>query len=134
MKTPNPQIMLAALCMAAAFSATSTHAQSPPGYAPSAAQSAPFLTSAQLQDLVGRVALYPDDLLALILPASTTPLDIVKAQRFLAKYAANKSLKPDPSISEPILNLLTYPEVINLMGDDLDWTEALGNAVSSQQQ
>ena len=31
------------------------------------------------------------------------------------------------------MNLLTYPDVINLMGDDLDWTEALGHAVTSQQ-
>ena len=94
---------------------------------------ATFLSPAQLQDLVGRIALYPDDLLALILPASTTPLDIVKAQRFLTKYSANKSLKPDPSISQPVMNLLTYPDVVNMMGDDLDWTEALGNALAFQQ-
>lgn len=122
--------MLAALCVAAAFP---SNAQTPPGYQPSSAPSAPLLTSSQLQDIVGRIALYPDDLLALILPASTTPLDIVKAQRFLNKYATDKTLKPDPSFSQPILNLLTYPDVINLMGDDLDWTESLGQAVSAQQ-
>ena len=126
--------MLAALCIAAAFPATQAHAQSPPGYPSPAAPSAPLLASAELQGLVGRVALYPDDLLALILPASTTPIDIVKAQRFLTKYAADKSLKPDPSLSQPVMNLLTYPDVINMMGDDLDWTESLGNAVTAQQQ
>jgi hypothetical protein len=130
MKSPSPKIMLAALCVASAFP---SNAQTPPGYPPSAATSAPLLTASQLQDLVGRVALYPDDLLALILPASTTPLDIVKAQRFLTKHAADKSLKPDPSLSQPVMNLLTYPDVVNLMGDDLDWTEALGQAVTSQQ-
>lgn len=134
MKTPNSQIILIALCIAAAFPVSTAHAQTPPGYPASTAPAAShWFTPKELQDLVGRVALYPDDLLALILPASTTPLDIVKAQRFLTKYAANKSLKPDPSISEPVMNLLTYPDVINLMGDDLDWTEALGQAVTAQQ-
>lgn len=131
MKTPNSRVMLAALCIAAALP---SNAQSPPGYQPSAAPSAPLLNTDQLQDLVGRVALYPDDLLALILPASTTPLDIVKAQRFLTKFAADQSLKPDPSLSQPVMNLLTYPDVINLMGDDLDWTDSLGQAVTAQQQ
>jgi hypothetical protein len=132
MRNPKSRIMLAALCIAA-FSFTPARAQSPPGYPASAAPAATFLSPAELQDLVGGIALYPDDLLALILPASTTPLDIVKAQRFLMKYAADKSLKPDPSISQPVMNLLTYPDVINMMGDDLDWTEALGNAVTVQQ-
>jgi hypothetical protein len=130
MRTLYPKIMFAALCIAAAIPA---NAQTPPGYPPSAAPYAPLFTPEQLQNLVGRVALYPDDLLALILPASTTPLDIVKAQRFLTKYAADKSLKPDPSLSQPVMNLLTYPDVINLMGDDLDWTDALGQAVTAQQ-
>ena len=34
-------------------------------------------------DLVGRIALYPDDLVAIILPAATFPLDVVQADRFL---------------------------------------------------
>jgi hypothetical protein len=130
MKNPYPQILFAALCIAAVIPA---NAQNAPGYPPSAAPSAPLLSPDQLQNLVGRVALYPDDLLALVLPASTTPLDIVKAQRFLTKYAADKTLKPDPSLSQPVMNLLTYPDVINLMGDDLDWTETLGQAVTAQQ-
>ena len=31
----------------------------------------PLLTQGELQDLVGPIALYPDDLLAIVLPAST---------------------------------------------------------------
>jgi Protein of unknown function (DUF3300) len=130
MKTTCPHIMIAALCIAAAVP---VNAQIPPGYPPSASASVSLLAPDQLQNIVGRVALYPDDLLALILPASTTPLDIVKAQRFLTKYATDKTTKPDPSLSTPVMNLLTYPDVINLMGDDLDWTEALGQAVTAQQ-
>jgi flagellar biosynthesis GTPase FlhF len=131
MKFTRPRIIFATLCIAAV---TPASAQTPPGYPSSAVPSAPLLTSTQLQDIVGRIALYPDDLVALILPASTTPLDIVKAQRFLTKHAADKTLKPDPTLSQPVLNLLTYPDVVNMMGDDLDWTESLGQAVTAQQQ
>lgn len=133
MKTPVPVQGAIALGIALAALTTTSMAQSPPGYAASAVQAAPLLSPSQLQELVGRFALYPDDLIALILPASTTPLEIVKAQRFLTKHAADKSLKPDPSLSEPVMNLLTYPDVINLLGDDLDWTQSLGQAVTDQQ-
>ena len=43
----------------------------------------PTLTSAELADLVGPIALYPDDLLAIVLPAAAYPLQIVEAARFL---------------------------------------------------
>ena len=107
--------------------------QVPPGQPQLAAPTAPLLSPDQLQNLVGRIALYPDDLLGLVLPAATTPLDIVKGQRFLEKYKQDKSLKPDPSLPQPVLSLLAYPEVVNLMGNDLDWTQALGQAVLAQQ-
>ena len=48
----------------------------------------------ELEQLVGRIALYPDDLLAIVLPASTMPLDVVQADRFLAAYKKDQSLKP----------------------------------------
>ena len=133
MKTKLQESIFAALCLAAPFLPLAAHAQAPPGAPATDARAAPLFSPDQLQDLVGRIALYPDDLLALVLPASTTPLDIVKAQRFLAKYANDKTLKPDSTIAEPVLKLITYPDVIMLMGDDLDWTEALGQAVTAQQ-
>ncbi len=46
----------------------------------------PAHTSAELQQLVGPIALYPDDLLAIVLPASTYPLQIVQAARFLEAF------------------------------------------------
>ena len=68
-----------------------------------------------------------------MLAAATTPLDIIKGQRFLQKYEKDKSLKPDPSLPKPVVDLLVYPDVVFLMSDDLDWTEALGQAVLVQQ-
>jgi hypothetical protein len=93
----------------------------------------PPLSPQQLEELVGRVALYPDDLVAIVLPASTYPLDIVQADRFLQKLKQDKTLKPDQRWDESVRNLLNYPEVIGMMSQDIDWTQDLGEAVVSQQ-
>ncbi len=109
----------------------------PPGYAqaPVAGGGAPAskLSAAQLEDLVGRVALYPDDLLAILLPASTYPLEIVQAERFLQKLKKDPKLQPDARWQQSVRSLLNYPEVITMMSQDLDWTEDLGEAVVTQQ-
>lgn len=100
---------------------------SPEGTAPAAADRGDGLVR-----LVAPVALYPDDLLVIVLPASTYPLDIVKAQRFLDQVESNPDLQPDEAWDETVQALLNYPEVIKLMSDDLDWTTELGEAMVSQ--
>ena len=133
MKTPLAKLIMAAMCFAATLHLTNSLAQAPPGPLPAAAPAPQLLSADQLEGLVGPIALYPDDLLGLVLPAATTPLDIVKGQRFLQKYEKDKSLKPDLSLPQPVIDLLAYPEVVTLMSNDLDWTEALGQAVLAQQ-
>ena len=93
----------------------------------------PLLSSAELQDLVGPIALYPDDLLAIVLPASTYPLQLVEAQRFLDDLENDSSLQPDESWDDSIVALINYPEAVELLNDDLDWTWRLGEAVVAQQ-
>lgn len=92
-----------------------------------------LMTPEELQALVGPIALYPDDLLAIVLPASTYPLEIVQAARFLEAHEADNSLQPDESWDDSIVALLNYPEVLEMMNDDIDWTWRLGEAVASQQ-
>src|SRR5688572_23311803 len=86
----------------------------------------------ELADLVGPIALYPDDLVAIVLPASTYPLQVVQAARFLEDREADASLKPNEDWDDSVVALLNYPEVIELMNDDLDWTYDLGTAVLNQ--
>ena len=119
--------------LAACLLPASVFGQAPAG-APAGAPPAGPVVAADLEPLVARVALYPDDLLAIMLPAATTPLDLVRAQRFLDKRKGDPSLKPDASLPEPVRNLLNYPEIVKSMTDDLDWTIALGEAVTGQQQ
>lgn len=104
-----------------------------PGAAPQAAGETPVYTDEELEALVGPIALYPDDLLAVVLPASTYPLEIVQAARFLEELEDDSSLKPDESWDDSVVALLNYPEVVEMMNEDLDWTWKLGEAVVAQQ-
>lgn len=90
-------------------------------------------TGAELEALIGPIALYPDDLLAIILPAATYPLEVVQAARFLESAKLDSSLKPDADWDDSIVALLNYPEVLTMMNDDIDWTWQLGEAVVDQQ-
>jgi hypothetical protein len=93
----------------------------------------PLLPPAALEELVGPVALYPDDLLAIVLPAAAYPLQIIEAARFLDKLEDDPTLEPDPDWDDAIVALLNYPEVIDLLNEDIDWTWQLGEAVVAQQ-
>lgn len=92
------------------------------------------LSGEQLDALVGPIALYPDELLAITMPASTFPLEIVQAARYLEQHKSNSELKPNESWDSSVLGLLNYPDVIEKMNQDLDWTSQLGDAVVNQQQ
>jgi hypothetical protein len=91
------------------------------------------LDATELEALVAPVALYPDDLLAIVLPASTYPLEIVQAARFLESLEDNPGLEPDDDWDESVVALLNYPDVVRMMNDDIDWTWRLGEAVLAQQ-
>ncbi|TWA68817.1 uncharacterized protein DUF3300 [Azospirillum brasilense] len=119
-------IMVAVSLMLTLLFAFSTKAQSPPNEPAK-------LSSVQLQTLVSRVALYPDDLLAIVLPASTQPLQVVEAQRLLEQRRSNPKVGPPKSWDPSVVALLNYPDVLKVMNDDLDWTQQLGEAVVRQQ-
>jgi hypothetical protein len=93
----------------------------------------PVLAPQELEELVGPIALYPDKLLAIVLPASTYPLQIVQAARFLKQLEDDSSLEPDESWDDSVVALLNYPEVVAMMDEDIDWTWRLGEAVVGQQ-
>ena len=93
------------------------------------------LDPAALDDLVAPVALFPDSLLTQVLVASTYPLEIVKAERWVEDNAA---LEGDGRVAaveaegwDPSVGVLAagFPDVVGRMADDLDATEALGEAL-----
>lgn len=114
-----------ALTLVAALCVQPVAAQAPA--APVTAAAAPV--AEELEGLVGRIALYPDDLIGIILPSSTNPLQIVQADRYLQKRKADPKAPIDEKWDDAVKSLLNYPDVVKMMSDDLDWTSALGEAV-----
>jgi len=85
----------------------------------------------QLDQLLGPIALYPDPLIAVILPASTVPSDLTLAANYLAANGAAGGIDAqpwDPSVKA----LARYPDVVKWMSGNLDWTQALGAAFAQQ--
>lgn len=94
------------------------------------------LSPGQLDNLVSRIALYPDPLLAQILTASTYYDQIPDAAAYadqhsylqgdqLAQAIQADNLPWDPSVQA----LLPFPSVLDTMERDPNWTQALGDAV-----
>ncbi len=92
------------------------------------------LSADEMEVLVARIALYPDELIAVITAAALFPLQIVEAARFLDRYEKDKSLKPKESWDGSVMSLLNYPDIVKMMSDDLEWTQALGDAIAYQQK
>lgn len=113
-------------------------AQNQPPPAPAAASSDQLLKPEQLDALVAPIALYPDNLLSLVLMASTYPLEVVQADRWAKE---NKALKGDQlkaaadkqSWDDSVKSLVATPDVLAMMSTKLDWTQKLGDAVLAQQ-
>ncbi len=92
----------------------------------------------QLDQMLAPVALYPDSLLAQVLMASTYPLEVVEADRWVKKNgklkgdALNSALDKmdwDPSVKA----LVPFPQVLATMSDQVEWTRKLGDAFIAQQ-
>ena len=122
-------LMALATCMAFIV-APLTSAQAPAASGDAAQAPSPE----QLDKLVGPIALYPDDLVAVILPASTNPLQIVQADRYLQKRKQDPKAPLDDDWDDSVKTLLNYPEVVKQMSNDLDWTAELGEAVVADQR
>src|SRR3974390_230204 len=111
---------------------------SPPAAQPASASSQQLLSDAQLDALLAPIALYPDALLSEILMASTYPLEVVEADRWVQ---SNKSLKGDAlkeavdkqSWDDSVKSLVATPSVLDMMNEKLSWTQQLGDAVLAQQ-
>jgi hypothetical protein len=108
-----------------------------PQAAPAVAPADVVFTRAELETLLKPVALYPDPLLAQMLPASAYPLDIVQAARWLDRnkaavakndFSAADTMPWDPSVKA----LLRFPDLIRKLNENLDWTSDLGDAFVNQ--
>ena len=95
---------------------------------PAAAPNEQLLKPEQLDALVAPIALYPDNLLSLVLMASTYPLEVVVADRWAKE---NNKLKGDQLKAEvdkqswdnSVKSLVATPDVLSMMSTRIDWTQ-----------
>lgn len=96
------------------------------------------LSNEQLDSLVAPVALFPDPLLSQTLVACTYPLEIVQLQQWLEQ---NKGLK-DKALTDAVMKqnwdpsiqaMAPFPDLVKQLGDNIKWTDDLGNAFLAQQ-
>ncbi len=108
------------LCLAALLHAQAPIPDSSSDYAPE-----------DLDQLFAPIALYPDALIALILPASTAPSDVTLAARYLEAHGDPAQLDDQPWDAS-VKALAHYPDVVKWMDANLEWTQAVGTAFLQQ--
>jgi Protein of unknown function (DUF3300) len=92
-----------------------------------------------LDDVVAPIALYPDQLLAQILTASTNAQEVLDGGNWLLQ---NQSLKGDAltdaakqaGFSPSMQYLMTFPQVVDNMCQQVDWTRELGQDFQADQK
>ena len=96
-------------------------------------------SQAQLDQMLTRIALYPDSQLVKILIAATYPSQVVEADRWvkenkgLSKDQMNAAIdKKDWDLS--VKALVAHPQVLAMMDEHLDWTTNLGVAFWARQK
>jgi Protein of unknown function (DUF3300) len=97
-----------------------------------------LLNPGQLDSLVAPLALYPDPILSQVLVASTYPLEIVEAARWMQ---ANQTLQgkalTDAAAQQPwdasVQAMVAFPDLLSRLNQNLSWTTDLGNAFLAQQ-
>lgn len=126
-KPPAP--MLNAPASAVAQPATPQTAVAQPGAGSTTAK----LDAAELEQLLGPIALYPDELLANVLAASVYPDEVAEAAK-LVSMGADKSVIDSRTWEPPVKAIAKIPDVITMLGEFPEWTTALGQAYLTQAQ
>ncbi|MBW1933548.1 MAG: DUF3300 domain-containing protein [Deltaproteobacteria bacterium] len=95
-------------------------------------------TPEQLAQMLAPIALYPDTLLSQILMASTYPLELIEADRWVKENKRLKGDSLDDSLQEKdwdpsVKSLCHFPSVLALMSEKITETANLGNAFLAQE-
>jgi hypothetical protein len=93
--------------------------------------SSSLFTDQELDNLLAPIALYPDPLLAQILPASTYPEEIADAEDWLNRGGPISGIDGQ-NWDESVKAIAHYPNILKMMADNVDWTADLGDAFLNQ--
>ena len=93
------------------------------------------LSDDQIGQMMGPIALYPDPLLAQLLPACTYPDDVAAAAQWLKDILPPDDVAIDTHEWDPSVKALArYPEVLQMMFENIEWTQAVGAAFINQRE
>lgn len=88
-------------------------------------------TDDELDNLLASIALYPDPLLAQMLPASTYPEEVADAEAWLRSGGYVSGIDEQPW-AESVRAIAHYPNILQMMAENMDWTANLGDAFLNQ--
>jgi hypothetical protein len=91
------------------------------------AQIPPPAPGGPLDQLLAPIALYPDPLIAQILPAATVPNQIAVAYGYVTQGGDPNAIDQQ-NWDSSVKALARYPDVLKLLSDNLAWTAQLGQA------
>ena len=116
---------LTGLCVARSQTASAQGKPAPPPAAPAKK------SASDLEKLAIPIALHPDPLIAIILPAAVYPIEVVQAARFV-KDTNNIAKLDEQRWDDSVKAVARFPELIAKMDADLTWTLDLGQAFVDQ--
>ena len=90
-----------------------------------------LLTDQELDNLLAPIALYPDPLLAQMLPASTYSAEIADAEAWL-NSGGGMSRIDGQNWDESVKAIAHYPNILKMMAENVDWTADLGDTFLNQ--
>ncbi len=102
------------------------------------AQATYSYTQAELDQMLAPIALYPDALLSQVLMAATYPIEVVEAARW---SRAHPRLQGDDAVravhyedwDPSVKSLVAFPQILQRMDENLEWTRTLGDAFLGQE-
>src|SRR5436190_3425103 len=135
-----PFLLIAPVALAQAPAKAPSRGQATAALNKPANPGAAHYTRQQIDQLVAPIALYPDQVLSQVLMAATYPQQVVEAAKWLKEDghaelqgdALVQALEPlpwDPSVKA----LVAFPQVVEMMSEHIEWTEAIGVAFATQQ-
>ncbi|MGA6960441.1 MAG: DUF3300 domain-containing protein [Candidatus Acidiferrales bacterium] len=129
-------VVILAVCINVTLAAGATGSAGAAGFSQAGNSSA--TSPEQLDKLLAPVALYPDALLMQVLAASVNSQEVLDGGNWLLQ---NKSLEGDQldsaaktaGFGPAMIALFHFPQVVDMMCSELDWTKQLGEAFTADQ-
>lgn len=105
---------------------------------PEAGDTAPTYTPEALETLLAPIALYPDPVLAQVLASSTNPQEVLDAGNWLIEHSELKGnalsdAATAAGFTPPMMAVMQFPTVVDMMCMKMDWTTELGTAFQADE-